>query len=146
MTRRDQETHEEYARRLGFVLVRSDQGDGGWSLHRGGATDEEIASGDAPAILTGQAEETEAGDWSRPDDADYARASGEWRPTHRIFTPAGVVGVMLDTTTGDGGGSGAAYTREEWEAGASADYERDGSGRWTFLGRALAGRVEEVRS
>lgn len=58
-----------------LVLCRSDRGDGGWSLHAPGSTDEAIACGDAPPLLTGEAERTESGDWSRPNDADYAEAA-----------------------------------------------------------------------
>ena len=56
-----------------LILCRSDRGDGGWSLHAPGATDEEIACGDAPAILTGEAL-WEDGRWSRPNQTDYTRA------------------------------------------------------------------------
>lgn len=45
----------------------------GWSLHAPGSTDEAIACGDAPALVTGEGE---------PTDLDYALASviaaGEW--------------------------------------------------------------------
>lgn len=58
----------------GLVLVRSDAGDGGWSLHAPGSTDEDIAEGDAPALLTGEAEMGEDGEWSAPTAADYAEA------------------------------------------------------------------------
>lgn len=59
----------------GLVLVRSDCGDGGWSLHRPGATDDEIADGGAPPLVCGPARWDErAGDWDRPNAADYARA------------------------------------------------------------------------
>lgn len=54
-----------------LVLCRSDQGDGGWSLHPPGTTDEQIASGDAPCLISGTAEKDEAGEWSGPDDQDY---------------------------------------------------------------------------
>jgi len=51
---------------MGFVLVRSDAGDGGWSLYASGSTDEEIASGEAPPILSGRAYQHPDGEWSRP--------------------------------------------------------------------------------
>jgi hypothetical protein len=62
-----------------LTLCRSDNGDGGWSLHAPGATDEEIRNGDAPAILSGDAEWVWSGawadgQWDRPDAEDYARA------------------------------------------------------------------------
>ena len=57
-----------------MVLCRSDQGDGGWSLHRPGATDDEIASGDAPYLVSGTAEQDEAGEWSAPTEQDYESA------------------------------------------------------------------------
>ena len=56
-----------------YVLVRSDLGDGGWSLHAPGATDDAIATGAAPALVTGPAT-WQDGAWSRPDARDYAAA------------------------------------------------------------------------
>lgn len=61
-----------------MVLCRSDAGDGGWSLHAPGATDEEIAVGDAPIILDGEAELI--GDqWTAPTEADYAEGFRLWQ-------------------------------------------------------------------
>lgn len=57
-----------------LILVRSDQGDGGWSLHAPGVTDKEIAQGDAPPLLSGTATQDDQGEWDRPDSTDYARA------------------------------------------------------------------------
>jgi hypothetical protein len=57
-----------------LVLVRSDAGDGGWSLHAPGATDEQIAEGDAPALLTGEADMDDDGEWTAPTADDYAEA------------------------------------------------------------------------
>jgi len=55
-----------------FVLCRSDQGDGGWSLHEPGSTDYEIATGAAPALITGTAEmEETTGTWNHPNHDDY---------------------------------------------------------------------------
>jgi hypothetical protein len=48
----------------GLQLVRSDTGDGGWSLH--GQHD---APDDSP-LLSGEAERIE-GEWSRPNQDDY---------------------------------------------------------------------------
>lgn len=59
--------------KFNLVLCRSDQGDGGWSLHPPGTTDADVASGDAPYLLTGEAEWVD-GKWSRPDAADYRHA------------------------------------------------------------------------
>ena len=50
-----------------FVRCDSDLGDGGWSLHAPGATDEEIAEGTAPALVSGTGAITR-------DDYDLARA------------------------------------------------------------------------
>jgi hypothetical protein len=60
----------------------------------------------------------------------------KFRPTHEI--------VLTDTRDGDrkvfhvllDGDTGPAYTREEWEAEASADWERGDDGEWTFQGKA----------
>ena len=57
-----------------FVLCCSDTGDGGWSLHAPGSTDEDIASGDAPYLVSGPAEAVDGG-WDRPNDADYLAAA-----------------------------------------------------------------------
>lgn len=50
-------------------LVRSDQGDGGWSLHKPGA------DADDSGILSGTAEwiagDEDHGKWSRPNDEDF---------------------------------------------------------------------------
>lgn len=54
--------------RYDLVLVTSDAGDGGWSLHAPGATDEQIAEGDAPALVS------DDGGPERPDASDYAAA------------------------------------------------------------------------
>ena len=59
-----------------LVLCRSDCGDGGWSLHPAGSTDEQIASGDAPVLVSGTAQWVD-GDWDRPNAQDYASARGE---------------------------------------------------------------------
>jgi hypothetical protein len=57
-----------------LVLCRSDKGDGGWSLHAPGSTDEDIATGNAPPLLTGQGERGALEHWTRPAPIDYARA------------------------------------------------------------------------
>ena len=55
-------------------LVRSDAGDGGWSLHLD-ATDHAIAAGDAPALTSGPSDwDSDTGEWVRPDAGDYAAA------------------------------------------------------------------------
>ena len=59
-----------------LVLCRSDCGDGGWSLHPAVSTDEQIASGDAPVLVSGTAQWVD-GDWDRPNAQDYASARGE---------------------------------------------------------------------
>ena len=56
---------------MGLILVRSDLGDGGWSLHAPGTTDEQIAEGHG-ILLSGTAN-WDTG-WDRPNEADYAAA------------------------------------------------------------------------
>lgn len=56
-----------------LVLCRSDRGDGGWSLHAPGSTDEAIRDGDAPVLLSGEADLYETG-WDRPNAGDYRAA------------------------------------------------------------------------
>ena len=57
-----------------FILTRSDQGDGGWSLHAPGSTDEDIATGEAAALVTGVSRKR-GGEWLRPNARDYADAA-----------------------------------------------------------------------
>ena len=58
-----------------LILCRSDGGDGGWSLHPAGSTDEQIASGDAPVLVSGPAQwDDDEGYWDRPNAQDYAEA------------------------------------------------------------------------
>jgi hypothetical protein len=56
-----------------LVLCRSDEGDGGWSLHAPGSTDNAIATGNAPYLASGSATDIENG-WDRPNAADYHAA------------------------------------------------------------------------
>ena len=57
-----------------FILTRSDQGDGGWGLHAPGSTDEDIATGEASALVTGVSRKR-AGKWLRPNARDYTDAA-----------------------------------------------------------------------
>jgi hypothetical protein len=57
-----------------LILVRSDAGDSGWSLHAPWATADQIANGDEPPLQSGTADYTSDGEWARPDRFDYARA------------------------------------------------------------------------
>ena len=57
-----------------LVLCRSDAGDGGWSLHAPGSTDEDIATGEAPALTSGPSGKNRGGKWLRPNARDYAAA------------------------------------------------------------------------
>lgn len=64
---------QKYWKAHQLVLCRSDQGDGGWSLHAPWATDQQIADGDAPYLASGEAE-FDGADWSRPNETDYQQA------------------------------------------------------------------------
>lgn len=60
----------------GLELVRSDTGDGGWSLH---APELDGEDGYSPVLASGPAEWDEQarcgyGDWNRPTQADYDAA------------------------------------------------------------------------
>jgi len=63
-----------------LMLLRSDTGDGGWSLHTKDAVILAEASGDVPeTIISGHAEWIEENDlhrghWNRPNWADYEEA------------------------------------------------------------------------
>ncbi len=56
----------------GLELVRSDTGDGGWSLHNPADENED---GYSPVLLSGPAEwigtEDDYNEWNRPTQADY---------------------------------------------------------------------------
>ncbi len=53
-----------------LILIRSDTGDGGWSLHlRGHETD-----GVPEILLSGEAELGAGDEWTRPDKRDYDEA------------------------------------------------------------------------
>ncbi len=57
-----------------IILCRSDAGDGGWSLHRPGTTNEQIANGEG-ILLTGTATWDDAADhWDAPTLEDYEEA------------------------------------------------------------------------
>ncbi len=80
--------------------------------------------------------------WGRNEDGATWRvhvarrtgAASDWQPTHEIHLDSGeVIPVMLH--------EGAAYTRAEWDATISADYECSEDGSWTFLGQPFAGRI-----
>lgn len=62
-------------------------------------------------------------------------AMGEFQETHAITVVEGGRARVFRVSI-DGDGPGPAYTRSEWEAGASADWELDEGGAWTFKGRA----------
>ena len=56
-------------------MVRSDMGDGGWSLHPVGYSDEDYAAGNVPLLASGEAvADGKTGEWDRPNAADYAAA------------------------------------------------------------------------
>ncbi len=58
-----------------LILVRSDAGDGRWSLYVPDATNRQIASGEAPPLASGPAEwDADADEWNRPNAADYVAA------------------------------------------------------------------------
>ena len=62
-----------------FVMCRSDAGDGGWSLHPPGASDQEIGGGDAPAIVSGPSDwDDQIEAWARPNTDDYDAAIRGW--------------------------------------------------------------------
>jgi hypothetical protein len=62
-----------------LVLCRSDEGNGGWSLHAPDSTDYAIATGDAPYLASGPATHIN-GNWDRPNAADYREALAKLLP------------------------------------------------------------------
>lgn len=75
-----------------LILCRSDAGDGGWSLHPPGTTDEAIANGDARILASGEAERDGDG-WDRPNAADY-------RDAWVMLGPNGVTIIGIEMTSG----------------------------------------------
>lgn len=59
-----------------LVLDRSDSSPAHWSLYAPHETDEAIQQGQALPLLSGGAALESSGDWSRPNQQDYARAFG----------------------------------------------------------------------
>lgn len=59
-----------------LILIRSDQGDGGWSLHTKQQIEEANAHDEAPGyVLSGPATwDDQADDWDRPNVEDYRTA------------------------------------------------------------------------
>lgn len=58
-----------------LVLCRCESGTGNWTLHVPGSTMDQILSGDAPVLVSGEAEWLEGSrSWSRPNQQDYAVA------------------------------------------------------------------------
>ncbi len=63
-----------------------------------------------------------------------------FRPTHTVVLDSGKrIPVCVPED-----GESPAYTRAEWSACDTADYARDGGGRWTFQGQTFNGRVVAV--
>ena len=62
--------------RIALELVRSDMGDGGWSLHahRTDIDEQEDPVAAWPILLSGESEADEDGDWIRPTEEDYDEA------------------------------------------------------------------------
>lgn len=70
-------------------MVRSDMGDGGWSLHPAGYCDEDYADGHVPLLASGEAtRDHETGDWDRPNSEDYAAAEEALAKLEKAVNPA----------------------------------------------------------
>lgn len=111
-----------------LTLCRSDAGDGGWSLHPPGSTDDAIAEGDARILASGDSEMVH-GAWSRPDADDYRAAWHEAGPNS--MNSIGIVIVYGGRSVGDDDRERAAIAAAAClnEAGvtvldAAAEYER----------------------
>ncbi len=69
----------------GLVLVRGDDGHGGWSLHAPRSTDAQIREGEAPPLVSGPVDDQKDSEWSRPTQRDYDRAARRARlPPRRV--------------------------------------------------------------
>lgn len=113
---------------IDLILCRSDAGDGGWSLHPHGTTDEAIASGDARILASGDAEMV-GGEWSRPNAEDYAEAVLALGPNGRTSIGIDVVYGARSVDDEDRDRARAAAARVLNHAGlraadAYAEYQR----------------------
>ena len=79
-----------------LILVRSDMGDGGWSLHAPGSSDEDIAEGVARALASGTAAMDADGEWDAPTEADYVEAIRAYRYTRAVTGADGLPILGLD--------------------------------------------------
>ena len=107
---------------LPFELTRSNWGDGGWSLHPAGFSDDAIADGRAPLLTAGMARcDPDTGEWDRPDGADYAEA---WQQLRRILGPYIDILCTHDDGAhgGDAQGAALAWRVAEYSSGAMADW------------------------
>jgi hypothetical protein len=59
----------------GLVLVRSDEGDGGWSLHTPEQIADAQAHNDAPEYMNAGPATLVDDEWDRPNQEDYIEAS-----------------------------------------------------------------------
>lgn len=104
---------------MGIDLVLCESADG-WSLHAPESTDEDIASGAAPCLLSGEGE---------PTEADYAEAmralvaSCEWSP---MWADVIEITVIDDGWFADDGNAEVHYRRATSGAEAAQDYVDDG--------------------
>jgi len=65
--------HDDQLHDYDFEVLRSDQGDGGWSIHW--KHDEPDENGLRPVLLSGPSSfDAERGDWARPTHEDFADA------------------------------------------------------------------------
>lgn len=102
-----------------LILVRSDNGDGGWSLHPPMSTDDAIANGLAPILAEGEANRID-NEWDRPNDDDYELAMSKLRPAtenkiNAYTVSDGVVTEDLNAETLDE----AIDEAREWALGGS---------------------------
>ena len=88
--------NELQAQYAALILARSDMGDGGWSLHAPGATDEDIAEGVAPALASGTATRDADGEWDAPTEDDYAEAIRAYRYVRAVTGADGLPILGLD--------------------------------------------------
>jgi hypothetical protein len=72
-----------------ITLVRSDMGDGGWSLHgrRADIDDGKDPDGAWPILLSGESETDAEGEWLRPNAADLTEARERLLALRRDLVP-----------------------------------------------------------
>lgn len=71
--------------RYAIEMIRSDMGDGGWSLHahRTDVDDDPVA--EYPLLASGESARDDEGEWTSPTDADYELAQAKAQALAELY-------------------------------------------------------------